>query len=141
MEMIKFATRCMICVPFVASALSGCVSTETIRPDDLPLHAGNEIVVTKTDGRQIRFSKSDYSIDSTNSWFVLRGTGREFTDESHAYTRPFRDSISIVDMASIEVRQRSIFYYSGPIIFVALASLFILILVTWAAAGGGGMGG
>jgi hypothetical protein len=120
---------------------SACVSTSMIRPDDLPIYAGNEIVVTRNDGRQIRYDKSDYTIDSTVSPVVLRGIGHEYTNTARTQSRQFRDSIPIRDIVGVEVRQKTIFYYSGPIVFIALASIAVLGAIIWVAAGGGGFGG
>jgi len=122
-------------------ALSGCVSNQTIRPELLPAYIGNEIVVTTAGGRQIRYRDSDYSLDTSGAVVVLHGNGGEFTDDSHAYTKPFHESIRVSEMSSVEVRHRTIFYYSGPIIFVTAISLVIILAIMLASSGSHGVGG
>jgi hypothetical protein len=131
----------VILAVFALGALSGCVSNQTIRPELLPSYVGNEIVVTTVGGRQIRYRESDYTLDTSGAVVVLHGNGGEFTDDSHAYTKPFCDSIRVSEMNSVEVRQRTIFYYSGPIIFVTAILLVALLALMMAASGSHGVGG
>jgi len=46
-----------------------------------------------------------------------------------------------VDIASVEVHQKTMFHYAGPVLFVGALSLGLLLLILFAAAGGHGVGG
>jgi hypothetical protein len=125
---------------FNLMAVCGCVTTTIIYPEDLPIYADKDIVVTTTDGRVIRFDKHDYTVDTAAVELRLMGRGREYTSENRSQTKSVTDSISLKDIALVEVRQKTVFYYTGPIVFLSLASVVLLFGILWWAAGGGGLG-
>jgi hypothetical protein len=120
---------------------SGCVTTTFICPDDLPTYVGDDIVVTRTDGRVVRFSDGDYTVDTVASGVILRGEGRQYTDKNRSQSKSITDSIAVGDMASIEVQHKTIFHYTGPVLFVGALSLGVLLIILFALAGGHGVGG
>jgi hypothetical protein len=115
--------------------LSGCVSKELIRPEDLPAYQGDDIVIIRTDGKVVRFDGGDYSVDTLVGGVTVRGKGRAYTDRTRVRSVAYSDSISLQDMAGVEVHQKSIFYYTVPIIFVSAASIIGVFVVIWLLAG------
>jgi hypothetical protein len=127
------------CLLMMLSA-TGCVTISVIKPEDLPVYVGDDIVVTRTSGRVERFSGGDFSVDTLGTEVVLRGKGRAYTDRNRTVSIAIADSILAHDMATVEVHKKSIFYYTGSIIFISATSIVALFLLLWLAHGGGSLG-
>jgi hypothetical protein len=128
-----------VCLLLMLGA-AGCVTISVIKPVDLPVYVGDDIVVTRTNGKVERFMGGDFSVDTLGVEIVLRGKGREYTDRNRTVSIAIADSILAHDMVSVEAHQKSIFYYTGSIIFISTVSIVALFLLLWLAHGGGSLG-
>ena len=118
--------------------MSGCISTEIVQPENLQSDATRDIVVRTRNGKTIRMLGGDYQITTVGEVHNLKGKGDLFLNEKHTKTKRFEGEIPLDDVSSIETREKTVFYYSVPILMGTVVLLTILFAI---AMGGRGFGG
>jgi hypothetical protein len=118
--------------------LGGCVTTNSIRPEDLEHDTSKEIFLKTRDGRTIRMFAGDYGLVDSSNVLILCGKGHLFLNPEKTDYARFQGTISLQEIVSIETREKTIFYYTGPII---LGFSVLLVIVVMIILNGRGFGG
>ena len=124
---VRLLATVLFLIPFATS----CVSTKVLGPDNLELVSSKDIVVSTYNGRVVRMLKGNYGIVTVGNTHHIRGKGVLFLNSQRTDTKPFSGDISFGEIKYVEVRKKSPFYYTGPILFGVAAGLIVLVALTW----------
>ena len=116
--------------------LAGCMTVVSVRPEELESDLTKDILVIMRDGRTIKMEAGSYFVVRKGDRKVIRGKGEVFVNESRTESRRIEEDIPFEEVKSLETRERTIFYYSGPIVMGIVAFFLLIILL---ALGSGGM--
>ena len=107
--------------------LIGCVSTNVVQPERLEADTTKDIVIFTQDGRTIRMFSGDYQVVRICEVKNIRCKGKLFLNDQRTEMKPFEGEVAFNQIKFIETIHKSIFYYTGPILFGA-ATLFIIFI-------------
>jgi hypothetical protein len=111
----------------LTSALAGCVHTSTIPLADLLQSLDKDIVVTTHDGKTARYNAGSFEVIISDSGGVLRTKG-SVGDGQAGHPMGRQGSIlAFANIAAIETREKTGFYYIGPILVGVMAVLLIVL--------------
>jgi hypothetical protein len=120
--------------------LSACTSNVFVEPERLQADTTKDILVLTHDGRTIRFFGGDYQVVQIGDSEYLRGKGRLFLNENRSQAQQFQGEIPFAQIKSVEVTEKSVSYYTGPILFGAAWLLIVLLMISMKGIQFGGLG-
>ncbi len=125
----------------LAFLFAGCVTTETVRPDNYQ-DENKDLLVTTLNGRRVKFYAGHYQVLGTDSMRTLIGKGEQWTGDDYSARNEFDGAISFREIAQIQTAEKTLFYYTGPILFGAAAVIYgLLVFFIMVVAKGRGLGG
>lgn len=122
----------------IVFCLTSCITVEVIQPESLTNENSCDIVVSTKDGRMIKMFGGDYRVLQAEGLSVLQGTGRLFLNRPRTEFKRFDGRIPFNEIATIERIEKSIFYYTGPIILAGVLLFVALVLIAFQGRGVGG---
>jgi|WetSurMetagenome_2_1015567.scaffolds.fasta_scaffold568179_2 hypothetical protein len=108
-------------------ALAGCVHTSTIPLADLSQSLDKDIVVTTHDGKTTRYNAGSFEVIMSDSGHVLRTKGSVGDGQAGHRMGRQGSALAFANIKVIETREKTAFYYTGPI----LVALMAVLLVVW----------
>jgi len=118
--------------------LNGCITFTTVRPEYLESDTTKDIVVYTFDGKTIRMLGGDYQILRGDDTLYLCGKGQLLSNEKFTDMKPFISKLLFKEIKNIETREKSIFYYTGPILFGTTMVFLIFVVIIYGGRGAGG---
>jgi hypothetical protein len=110
---------------FLTSALTGCVHTSTIPLADLSQSLDKDIVVTTQDGRTIRYNAGSFEVIMSDSGRALRTKESVGDGQSGQPMGRLGSILAFANIKEIETREKTGFYYIGPILVVFVVMLYL----------------
>jgi hypothetical protein len=114
---------------FLSLALLGCSTRTAIRTDELGKNSKEDIIVTLTNGQQLRFLGGTYSLVEKGDSSNLRGQGMRLTNKHIAFEKL---NISLTEVSRIEMENQStedrLLLIVGYTMIVTLVVLVIVFL-------------
>jgi hypothetical protein len=111
----------------LTSAFAGCVHTSTIPLADLSQSLDKDIVVTTHDGKTARYNAGSFEVILSDSGRVLRTKGSVGDGQSGHPMGRQGSALAFANIEVIETREKTGFYYTGPIP-VAFVALLLIVL-------------
>ena len=116
---------------FLTLALTGCVHTSTIHLDDLSQSMDKDIVVTTQDGRTLRYNAGSFEVIMSDSGRALH-TKESVGDGQAGHSMGSIGSVlAFANIKEIETREKTGFYYTGPIQVGLVVVLYLGLHGNW----------
>jgi hypothetical protein len=116
----------------------GCVNKEIVKPEYLVSDSTKDVLITTNSGKWILMYSNNYHIVRIDSAKYISGKGTLIKDISQSISSPFDGQIAFSEIAQIETREKSVFYYSGYYIFAGATAFILFIALVFHGHGPGG---
>jgi hypothetical protein len=117
----------VLLVALLTPALAGCVHTSTIPLVDLSQSLDKDIVVTTHDGKTTRYNAGCFEVIMSDSGRVLRTKGSVGDGQAGQRMGKHGSALAFANIKVIETREKTAFYYTGPVLVAFMAVLLIVL--------------
>lgn len=116
---------------FLNLTLAGCVHTSTIHLDDLSQSLDKDIVVTTQDGRTLRYNAGSFEVIMSDSARALRTKVSVGDGQAGHSLGSIGSVLAFANIKEIETREKTGFYYTGPILVGLLVVFYLALHGNW----------
>ncbi len=122
----------------IVFSFAGCIITQSVRPEKFN-DDDKDVVLTTLDARKVKFFAGHYQVIGIDSSRRFVGKGEQWVSDDRSTKKEFAGEIPFYQVAEIETVEKTVFYYSGPILLgVAAASSLLLVIIIFSGRGLGG---
>ena len=107
-------------------SFSGCISENVIHTDNLKSDQTKDITISTRDGTKFEMVGDKYAVVASGDTLFLRGRGHRYLSEDRIEPKSIEVSIPFDSILQIVTREKTVYYYSGPILFGVAAGMIVL---------------